>query len=323
MAIFTQLAPLIEQVQSQLQATVHNSFPASLREPILYFLEAPGKKIRPLLTLLTCQSSGGQISQAMPAALGIELFHDFTLIHDDIMDRDDLRRGRYTIHKKWGEDAAILVGDLLLGLAYERMLQCDERHLPRVLKLFTEALVKVCEGQALDKEFERHPQVSLEDYLDMISKKTAWLFKLSTQLGALLADAPAPEIEAMEQFGLNLGIGFQIQDDWLDYVGEEDTLGKKVGSDLKLDKKTYVTLSYLKLMKENPDLRKKYPARLSDYRSLTQLKNDLFQLGIAENIGKQIDRYINDALNNLQRVQPLEESNKLYQIVLNLQKRQS
>ena len=173
--------PLIDRIQQNLQGSVKNDFPQSLREPILYFLEAPGKKIRPLLTLLSCETVGGQLEDAIPAATGIELFHDFTLIHDDIMDRDDLRRGRYTIHKKWGEDTAILVGDALVGLAYEQMLASPEAYLSPVLNLFNETLIKVCEGQALDKEFEKRQQVSLEDYIDMITKKTAWLIRLSTQ----------------------------------------------------------------------------------------------------------------------------------------------
>lgn len=323
MAIFKQLAPLFDDIQQALQRSVKTEFPLSLREPILYFLESPGKKIRPLLTLLSCQAVGGRIEDAMPAAVGIELFHDFTLIHDDIMDRDDLRRGRFTVHKKWGEDSAILVGDLLVGLAYENMLRCNPEHLSRILSLFNETLIKVCEGQALDKEFEKQEHVTLQEYIDMISKKTAWLFKLSAQLGAIMGGAPEDQIDTMTRFGDLLGIGFQIQDDWLDYTGEESSLGKKVGSDLKLDKKTYVALSYADLLRDHPELRVKYPLRMSDYRSLPQLKKDLFQLGIAAEVEARIDGYMDDALQALKRIQPLDESNQLYQMVLFLHKRQS
>lgn len=323
MAIFQTLSPLIDAVQQQLQESVKAEFPASLKEPILYFLEAPGKKIRPLLTLLSCQAVGGELEQAMPAALGVELFHDFTLIHDDIMDKDDLRRGRFTVHKKWGEDAAILVGDLLIGLAYQKMLQCEARHLPRALNLFNEALIKVCEGQALDKEFEGREQVSLAEYLDMINKKTAWLFKLSSQLGAILGGAGSSEIAAMENFGNSLGIGFQIQDDWLDYAGEETSLGKKVGSDLKLNKKTYVTLKYQEVIAESSAAAKKYPPRLSDYHSLVELREVLYELGIAEQIQNLIDYYIQDTLDSLEKVQPLADTNQLYQLVTALRHRQS
>jgi geranylgeranyl diphosphate synthase type II len=323
LAIFQTLSPLIDAVQQQLRESVTAEFPVSLKDPILYFLEAPGKKIRPLLTLLSCQTVGGELEQAMPAALGVELFHDFTLIHDDIMDKDDLRRGRFTVHKKWGEDAAILVGDLLIGLAYQKMLQCESGHLPQVLNLFNEALIKVCEGQALDKEFEGREKVSLAEYLDMISKKTAWLFKLSSQLGAILGGASSREIAAMEKFGKSLGIGFQIQDDWLDYAGEENALGKKVGSDLKLNKKTYVTLKYQEVIAESSGPAGKYPPRLSDYHSLPELKEVLIELGIADQIQNQIDNYIQDALDSLEKVQSLNDANQLFQLVSALRHRQS
>ncbi len=323
MAIFKQLAPLVDDIQQALQKSVKKEFPVSLREPILYFLDSPGKKIRPLLTILSCQAVGGTIQAAMPAAVGIELFHDFTLIHDDIMDKDDLRRGRFTVHKKWGEDAAILVGDLLVGLAYEKLLQCDPTHLSRILSLFNETLIKVCEGQALDKEFEKRDHVSPQEYIDMISKKTAWLFKLSTQLGAVLGGGTEEQVAAMARFGDSLGTGFQIQDDWLDYAGEESALGKKVGSDLKLDKKTYVALSYVTLLRDKPELGKRYPLRMSEYRSLQQLKQALIELGIAAEIQARIKGYIEDALQALQQIQPLDESNRLYQMVLSLHGRQS
>jgi len=321
--IFNQLSPQLNHIQETLQESIRESFPASLRDPILYFLETPGKKIRPLLTILACELVGGKTSQAMPAALGIELFHDFTLIHDDIMDRDELRRGRYTIHKKWGEDAAILVGDALVGLAYERLLQCESHYLPKILNLFTETLIKVCEGQALDKEFEKREEVSLEEYLEMITKKTAWLIRLSTQLGAILGGGSSEQVEAMTHFGQKLGIGFQIQDDWLDYVGEENTLGKRVGSDLKLDKKTFVSLKYQEFMLQKPELNNRYPNRLSRFSSLNELKNALIDLKIAPEIEHQINTYYEDALISLQSVEPLSPNNTLYQLVLTLQQRQS
>ncbi len=323
MTIFAQLSPQLTQIQQKLQESIRASFPASLRDPILYFLETPGKKIRPLLTILACESVGGQMEQAMPAALGIELFHDFTLIHDDIMDRDEIRRGRYTIHKKWSEDAAILAGDALVGLAYERLLQCESRHLPEVMNLFTETLIKVCEGQALDKEFEKREDVTLEEYLEMISKKTAWLISLSTQLGAILGGGSPDQVEAMSHFGQQLGVGFQVQDDWLDYVGEESTLGKKVGSDLKLDKKTFVSLKYQEQMLQKPELSNEYPTRLSGFTSLKELKNALIDLKITAGIEHQINAYYEDALVSLQSVQPLSEKNTLFQVVTSLQKRQS
>lgn len=323
MPIFNQLAPHLNQIHTQLQESVRESFPVSLRDPILYFLESTGKKIRPLLTILSCEAVGGKMANAMPAALGIELFHDFTLIHDDIMDRDELRRGRYTIHTKWGEDVAILVGDALVGLAYERFLQCDTRHLPQIMQLFTDTLIKVCEGQALDKEFEKREDVNLEQYLDMITKKTAWLIRLSTQVGAILGNGSQEQVGLMTHFGNQLGIAFQIQDDWLDYAGEENTLGKKVGSDLKLDKKTFISLKYQEILLQKPDLKNMYPSRLSGFQSLQDLKKAILDLEIAQQIEQLIDSYFNDALQALEKVLPLSNENQIYQVVLSLQKRQS
>ncbi len=323
MTIFQELTPQIETIQHELRSSVAEDLPDSLREPIFYFLESPGKKIRPLLTLLSCEAVGGDMSAALPAAAGIELFHDFTLIHDDIMDKDDLRRGRFTVHRKFGDDAAILVGDLLVGLAYKKMLLCPEQHLATVLNLFNETLIKVCEGQALDKEFEQRQDVSLELYMDMISKKTAWLFQLSTQLGAILGGAPAEQVSEMAYFGRSLGVGFQIQDDWLDYTGEEDALGKKVGSDLKMDKKTYVALAYAQMMNQTPSLSGQYPSRISGFDSIPALREALYEMGIAAATETVIEKYIADALASLALIKPLEENNRLYRLVQFLQQRQS
>jgi len=321
LTIFKKLDPLLEKIQQELQHSIKSDFPQSIKDPIHYFLETPGKKIRPLLTLLCAEAVGGKTSDALCAAVGIELFHDFTLIHDDIMDRDDMRRGRFTVHKKWGEDSAILVGDMMIGMAFEKMLACDGQYLSTVLPLFNEALIKVCEGQALDKEFEVRENVSLDDYLDMISKKTAWLFKLSCEIGAIIGGGTSEEVETMRQFGNLLGIGFQIQDDLLDYIGEELTLGKKVGSDLKMHKKTYVTLLYLQKVGQQSDKTKSYPAAISQFSSLPDLKTALFDLGIVVETKKLVNDYIRGALRLLERIQPLTESNHLYQMVLALQKR--
>ncbi len=322
MAIFEELQPLIDRVQDQLQKSVKDEFPSTLKEPIYYFLESPGKKIRPLLTLLSCEAIGGQYEDALHAAVGIELFHDFTLIHDDIMDQDDLRRGRYTVHKKWGEESAILVGDALIGLAYEKMMECKPQYLSTVIRLFNEALLKVCEGQALDKEFEDMQHVDLNDYLNMISKKTAWLFKLSCQIGAILGGGSQDRVKLMTQFGYFLGMGFQIQDDLLDYMGEENTLGKKIGSDLKMDKKTYITLKYREHILKNNDLLSKYPQTLTQYNEIKKVQNALNELGIVRETQNVVNQYIENALDLLKSVQPLTEENKLLRMVLSLQKRQ-
>ncbi len=315
MNIFDKLQPLSVQIQKKLQESVEASFPKSLRDPIQYFLRTSGKKIRPLLTLLACKVVGGEIDRALPAAVGIELFHDFTLIHDDIMDRDDLRRGKLTIHKKWDEGTAILVGDAMIGMAYTNMLKCESRHNEAISRLFSEALIKVCEGQALDKEFEKRSDVQLEEYLDMISKKTAWLIKMSCQVGAILGGGTNEQVDSLKNFGENLGMGFQIQDDLLDFIADESKLGKKVGSDFRMDKKTYVTLKYQEIVQKKSELLDQYPDQIWKFESLEKLKEALFNLGIVEETRMVVKKYFRLALKYLEKVQSAQEDNPLLEIV--------
>ncbi len=322
MEVFEKLAPLSERVQQELERAVWQSFPTTLRDPILYFLKTPGKKIRPLFNLLSCQAVGGNVEDALPAAVGLELFHDFTLIHDDIMDQDELRRGTLTIHKKWDVGTAILAGDALIGMAYRSMQQAHTDRLVDILHLFSEAVIKVCEGQALDKEFENRPEVSEAEYLDMISKKTAWLFKISCQIGALIGGGSEAQVQAMAEFGYQLGIGFQIQDDLLDFVADESKLGKHVGSDLQRDKKTYVTLKYRELIEKHPHRAEQYPSHIYQFTSLEELKAALYQLGLVEETQQVVENYISRALRALETVQPLNPENHLYQITQFLRQRQ-
>ncbi len=322
MDIFTQLQPLTRQIEQTLKASVQEGFPRTLKEPIRYFLDTPGKRIRPLLTLLSCQAVGGKTGDALSAAAGIELFHDFTLIHDDIMDQDEMRRGRSTIHTLWDESTAILAGDALVGMAYASLLKSEPRYLWRVMDLFSEGLIKVCEGQALDTEFEQREEVRPEEYLDMIHKKTAWLFKMSCQIGAILGGASESQVEDIHAFGENLGMGFQIQDDLLDFVADESKLGKKVGSDLKMGKKTYVALKYNMHLQRNPGLAGRYPDKMRDFTSLQDLKEALESLGIVAEIQAVADDYIEKALQSLGRIQPLTDDNPIYRIVRFLQTRQ-
>jgi geranylgeranyl diphosphate synthase type II len=321
LVIFKELQPLVEQVKDQLQKSVKDEFPHLLKDPIYYFLESSGKKIRPILTLLSCEAMGGKIEAAMAAAVGIELFHNFTLIHDDIMDKDDLRRGRYTVHKRWGEDSAILVGDALIGLAYEKMMQSSPQHFSGVLRLFNETLLKVCEGQALDKEFEKRPWIDLSEYIDMISKKTAWLFKLACQIGAILGGGSDKNVHLMTQFGNLLGIGFQIQDDLLDYIGEENMMGKKVGSDLKLDKKTYITLKYQEYIEKDRSLKANYPDSFTKFQNISDIQNVIISLGIAQEAQELVNQYIDNALSLIKKITSQDKQQKLFRLVQILRQR--
>ncbi len=216
--------------------------PASLYDPMRYALQDGGKLLRPILTQVSCEAVGGHVEDALDAAAALELVHVFSLVHDDIMDADDLRRGRQTVHKKWDVNTAILSGDALLVKAYQVIGGVAPEHLPRALKQFSSGILQVCEGQALDVEFEERDDVTLDDYFAMIDRKTGRLFALACELGAILGNGSEEQIIAMRTYGEKLGRAFQIQDDLLDVLADQQTLGKDVGSDIKEDKKTYLML---------------------------------------------------------------------------------
>ncbi len=322
MDIFAQYKPSIERINRRLLESVSPELPQTLSKPIRYFLNQPSKKIRPLLSILCCELLGRDSNDAIPAATAIELFHDFTLIHDDIMDQDDLRRGKPTIHVKWDSGTAILVGDALIGLSFQQLVKSPAVYLNRIVKIFSEALVKVCEGQALDKSFETLPQVGLDGYLDMVAKKTAWLFKVSCEIGAILGGGSATQIEHLSQYGHHLGLAFQIQDDLLDFVADESKLGKKVGSDFKMEKKTYITLKYESMLQQNPDLAKRFPEHATDYGSLPEFQKALQEIGVVNEVEKELNQYFEKSLNFLRAVIPFDSNHPLYKITRLVRDRQ-
>ncbi len=214
--------------------------PQSLYAPIRYAMEGNGKRLRPVLLLLTCESLAGPIEAALPAAAAVELMHNFTLVHDDIMDNDDTRRGRPTVHRQWDKEAALLAGDGLLALAYRCLLGARSSRTPRMAQIFTDGIIEICEGQALDRDFEQRDDVTMADYLEMIMKKTARLLSICTEIGALIADAGETQISLFRRFGEHLGLAFQIQDDLLDITSSQEILGKDFGSDVKRRKRTFL-----------------------------------------------------------------------------------
>jgi geranylgeranyl diphosphate synthase type II len=219
--------------------------PVSLFEPVDYSLGLSGKRLRPFLVLLSAHAAGSSFSSVYNAALAVEMLHTFTLVHDDIMDNADLRRKFPTLHKKYDLSTAILAGDVLLAIAYQYLLKDAGADANRITAQFTHGLIEVCEGQALDKEFESRKSVSLDEYLIMITKKTAVLVETCCAIGAMLAGADMKVVNGLKRFGLNLGIAFQIQDDLLDIIGNEKEFGKKIGGDLIEGKKTYLFLTAL------------------------------------------------------------------------------
>lgn len=212
--------------------------PVGLYEPISYTLDQGGKRIRPLFVLLANQMFGGIAEDALPAATAIEIFHNFTLLHDDIIDKAPLRRGLETVYQKWNVNVAILSGDTMFAIAYGELAKSNPKLLPELMKVFTKTAIEVCEGQQYDVDFEDLKEVNLHDYLNMIRLKTAVLLAASLKIGALIADASATDAQKIYDFGINLGIAFQLQDDLLDAFGDKDVFGKQTGGDIAANKKT-------------------------------------------------------------------------------------
>lgn len=218
-----------------------------LHQPIRYILSLGGKRIRPALVLLSGKAFGADEGQLIRAALAVEIFHNFSLVHDDIMDKAPLRRGKTTVHEKWDSNAAILSGDAMLIEAYKQLSLCGHDHLKEILDLFNTTSLEVCEGQQLDMDFENRTNVSVGEYIEMIRLKTAVLLGCSLQMGALLGNASNPDCQHIYNFGKLCGIAFQIQDDYLDAFGNPEDFGKQVGGDILSNKKTYLIIKALEL----------------------------------------------------------------------------
>ncbi|MFN3341057.1 MAG: polyprenyl synthetase family protein [Flavobacteriales bacterium] len=220
--------------------------PKELYDPLRYILTLGGKRMRPVLLLMAHELFGGKAENALPQAIAIELFHNFSLIHDDIMDNAPLRRGKKTVHEKWNSNVGILSGDAMLVIAYQQMSKCAADKLPEVVRVFNRTAIEVCEGQQYDMEFETRDDVSIEEYINMIALKTSVLLGGALEIGAILANANKKDAEHLNEFGKNLGVAFQLQDDLLDAYGDPDKFGKKVGGDIIANKKTYLVLKALK-----------------------------------------------------------------------------
>ncbi len=234
-----------KEIDARLSGVQDSRNPRTLYQPMDYALAGKGKRIRPMLLLLACQAVGGKVGAAWDAAVAIELLHNFTLVHDDIMDMDDTRRGRPTLHRKWNADVALLAGDGLFALAYQALLRTRSPRIVEIANRFTDGVLSICEGQALDMEFESRAQVTPVEYLEMIQKKTATLLKVSAEIGGLIGEGSDDEVEALGLFAENLGYAFQVQDDLLDLFADEATLGKTHASDIKQGKRTFLIVHAL------------------------------------------------------------------------------
>jgi len=273
-------------------------------EPMKYVLDLPSKKIRPLLVLLSAGAVGGDLKIASYPAAAVELLHNFTLVHDDIMDNDNTRRGKPTVHVKWDVNTAILAGDGLMGFSFQKLLKSPQGDVARMVTRLTEAMIIICEGQGLDKMFEKQKQVEAQAYLDMIHRKTAALLELSCELGALSACASEDMVSNLHDFGRALGMGFQIQDDILDITADESHLGKKVGSDFEMQKMTILSILLREQMGD---------AEFSKL-DLHQYRQALEQTNVLEKVQNMSAEYFKKAFDKLEKLPQNPESDLLKEL---------
>jgi geranylgeranyl diphosphate synthase type II len=274
-----------EIVNKELASLVFKREPSELYEPVEYILSIGGKRIRPAMVLMSCSLFSDQVDRAARCALAVEVFHNFTLLHDDIMDNSALRRNKPTVHEKWNRNAAILSGDVMSILSYKLLGECPPEYLQNVLALFTDTAMKVCEGQQFDMNFETRNDVSVDDYIKMITLKTSVLIAASLKLGSILGGAQTADSDLMYEFGKNIGIAFQLRDDLLDVYGDTSKFGKKIGTDIVANKKTYLLLKAIELADEQS--RKKLCDLISpnpddNVKKITEVIKIFDMLGIRE-----------------------------------------
>ena len=318
---------LLKKVNEALDNVVYDRQPASLYDPIKYVLSIGGKRVRPVLTMLSYNLYKDDPLSIMPQAIGLETYHNFTLLHDDLMDHADMRRGHETVHKKWDANRAILSGDTMLLQAFERVEDCDPAKLPAVFKVFIQTTLEIGEGQQLDVEFETRNDVTEDEYIEMIRLKTSVLLACACKVGAIMADAPADDIENMYKFGEKLGLAFQLQDDLLDVYGDPAVFGKNIGGDITSNKKTYMLINAVN--RANPaqreQLMKWIEAKEFDRNEKVKAVTELYnEIGIRELCEQKIEEYYQKSLVYLAKVNlPEERKAELKAYAAEMMKRQS
>lgn len=277
--------------------------PQSLFEPVSYILSLGGKRVRPALALMSYNLYHNDIQRAMPVALAVEIFHNFSLLHDDLMDRAEVRRGKPTVHVKWSENSAILSGDAMLIEAYRELTNVSPEYLKQCLAVFTRTSSEVCCGQQLDMEFEKRLDVTIDEYLEMIRLKTAVLLAGSLQMGAIIANAPLKDKDNLYQFGINIGLAFQLMDDLLDVYGDSKSFGKRIGGDILSNKKTFLLISALDSADKQEELH--LWLNKEDYnpeekiRAVTEIYN---HLGIKGKTEVVVNQFYEKAISYLDRI---------------------
>ena len=240
-----------QSIENALKDRPYGSSPKELYEPIRYIMSLGGKRLRPVLVCMGCDFFDGAVDMAIPAATAIELFHNFTLVHDDLMDNAPLRRNRQTVHEKWNNNIAILSGDAMMIYSYQELCKVNSPYLLQLISTFSETAIKVCEGQQLDMNYEKNQKVSIPQYLKMIELKTAVLLGASLKMGAIIGNAREEDANRLYEFGKHIGIAFQLQDDILDVYADEKKFGKQKGGDIIANKKTYLLLKAMEIAEGN------------------------------------------------------------------------
>ena len=300
------LQKYFDTIESALSQIEYAPSPDGLYAPVRYELSLGGKRVRPLLTLLACEMFGGDCRRAVDAAVGLEVFHNFTLLHDDVMDKADVRRGKPTVHKVWDENTAILSGDAMQIIAFRYIARTPAPHTAAVIDWFLKTALEICEGQQFDMEFENRNDVSEAEYLEMIRLKTSVLLAASLKLGALLGGAPQEDAERLYDFGVNLGLAFQLKDDWLDVYGDPKVFGKNIGGDILCNKKSYLLIQALE--RASDDQRKELERWLAadefvpaeKIAAVTRLYD---AIGVGALCEEKIQAYTRQAEENLLRVE--------------------
>lgn len=285
--------------------------PKNLYEPLDYILKLGGKRMRPILTLMAADIFSGAYQKAMPAALAVEVFHNFTLIHDDIMDAAPLRRGKATVHEKWDVNTGILSGDAMLILAYQFFENYEPIVFQKLAKLFSKTALEVCDGQQLDVDFETRNDVTIDEYIDMIRLKTSVLVAAALKMGAIVAEANEKDADLIYDFGLNLGLAFQLQDDYLDTFGDPATFGKQIGGDIIENKKTYLYLKSLAIANDEDRrrLREFYSQKLENNTAKIAEVTQVFESNnIPVLIKEKIANYTEKAFETLSSMRISEEN---------------
>lgn len=312
-------------VEDFLQKKEYEESPEALFAPMTYALSVGGKRLRPVMTLLATYMYDGNLQYALKPAVGLEIFHNFTLLHDDVMDRASLRRGMPTVHKKWNDNVAILSGDAMSIKAYQHIVDCEDRHVRKVLEIFNNTALEVCKGQQMDMDFESEKIVPISEYMQMIYYKTAVLFACSLKLGAILADADEKESDLLYRLGINLGMAFQLQDDYLDVYGDVKVFGKNIGGDILTKKKTYLLLSAFEKANEEQKqalhdlLENEFIDADIKIEEVRQIYNNL---DIKKIVNDTINKYLGFCRKNLNELNvPQEKKQELNELIAKLENR--